>query len=436
MEYFTMNGLIQEYGVGCQDVIQPEEAVMHRPPEAKRIDQLLRPINDDENELLKHRFLCRGGGLLLVGPTGVGKSSYSMQCMLTWALGQSVFDIAPARPLKSLLIQAENDDGDLAEMRDGVVNGLDLSPEDSAKAFENIFVYREDAKTGDTFFSDTVKPLLESQKPDLLWIDPALSYLGGDTSSQEDVSRFLRTNLNPLIHEHNCGVVIVHHTNKPLRDIGNKGWSNSDYAYAGAGSAEWANWARAVLALKTTPQPSMYELVAGKRGSRLNWKEADGNKAYSKYIAHAKGEGKIYWRAALDEEIENLENPIKNKRYTDEFAVLSMISPSHSIEKNQLIKLLAGKIGENTVRKIVNRLIVEGKIHEVQVPRKGSRAAIHLSIGPGDGIETHVNDLGCSQPAVNIINNSDKAPQARSMPPVYMPENSMTPRFEGPGIHN
>ena len=38
---------------------------------------LSRPA-DDADELLKDRYLCRGGGLLLVGPTGIGKSSLSM----------------------------------------------------------------------------------------------------------------------------------------------------------------------------------------------------------------------------------------------------------------------------------------------------------------------------------------------------------------------
>jgi RecA-family ATPase len=97
------------------------------PPRAlpgKRLSELVRPDEHDPSELLKHRFLCRGGGMLLVGPTGIGKSSYSMQEMILWALGREAFGMVPARPLKSLLVQAENDDGDLAEMRDGVVLGL------------------------------------------------------------------------------------------------------------------------------------------------------------------------------------------------------------------------------------------------------------------------------------------------------------------------
>lgn len=44
-----------------------------------------------------------------------------MQLAVMWALGQPVFNIKPVRPLKSLIIQAEKDIGDLAEMYQGVL---------------------------------------------------------------------------------------------------------------------------------------------------------------------------------------------------------------------------------------------------------------------------------------------------------------------------
>src|SRR5215831_9109869 len=105
----------------CQTLQTPPEA--NTRPVARSLNDFVRPLANDPDELIKHRFLCKGGGLLLVGPTGHGKSSLSMQLMIKWALGQSVFGLEPARPLKSLLIQAENDDGDLGEMREGVFNG-------------------------------------------------------------------------------------------------------------------------------------------------------------------------------------------------------------------------------------------------------------------------------------------------------------------------
>ena len=39
-----------------------------------------------------------------------------MQMSMNWALGRTTFGIRPERPLKSLIVQAENDRGDVAEM--------------------------------------------------------------------------------------------------------------------------------------------------------------------------------------------------------------------------------------------------------------------------------------------------------------------------------
>ena len=58
------------------------------PPVARRLSDLVLPTDDDPNELLKYRFLCRGGGLVMVGPAGVGKSVLAMQFMILWALGR------------------------------------------------------------------------------------------------------------------------------------------------------------------------------------------------------------------------------------------------------------------------------------------------------------------------------------------------------------
>lgn len=275
------------------------------PPKARLLSELVRPKQDDDpDELLRHRFLCRGGGLLLCGPTGIGKSSWAMQCAILWALGRECLGIAPTQPLKSLLIQAENDDGDLAEMRDGVIAGLRLKGEEGNAACDNIIVVREDSRTGFDFFLSVVRPLLTGHRPDLLWIDPALAYLGAEAAAQKDVTLFLRTNLNPLLREFRCGVVIVHHTNKPPTGREKAKWSGNDFAYLGSGSIEWANWARAILALRGLGSHEVFELRAPKRGSRIGWNHADGSICYAKFIAHSRERGAICWREVDADEIE------------------------------------------------------------------------------------------------------------------------------------
>lgn len=290
--------------LGAADPEPPKpsgEPSSNPPPEMKFLSELVAHTGDDPGELLKHRFLCAGGGLLIVGPTGVGKSAFGMQCAIHWALGLPCFDIRPARPLTSLIIQAENDSGDLAEMRDGVIRGLTIAPADARRACETIVVCREDARTGASFFTETVEPLLASQRPDLLWIDPALSYIGGDSNSQRDVGGFLRNYLNPLLRRYNCGGIVIHHTNKPLSGKEKSTWGGNDFAYLGGGSAEWANWARAVIAIRGVGSNDAFELRLGKRGGRVGWKAADGQeKSYAKIIGHSTEPGVICWRE-LDE---------------------------------------------------------------------------------------------------------------------------------------
>ena len=240
---------------------------------------LARAAADEKSGLLgTNRFLCRGGGLLLVGPTGVGKSSAGMQAAVSWALGRPFFGIPAVRPLRSLIIQAENDDGDMAEMRDGVFAGLNLTEEERSRAGEMVHCYQENTRSGLEFFARTVEPLLRLHRPDLLWIDPALSYIAGESNSQADVGRFLRNWLNPLLTRYGCAAIVTHHTNKPPSGKEKTEWSGSDLAYLGSGSAEWANWARAVVAIRSLGDNGVFELCLGKRGGRVGWRDEEGNR--------------------------------------------------------------------------------------------------------------------------------------------------------------
>jgi hypothetical protein len=282
---------------------------------AATLGSLATPGEEGETELLRTRFLCRGGGLLLVGPTGVGKSSLGMQATTCWALGKPCFGIAPARPLRSIIVQAENDAGDLAEMRDGVFAGLNLEDSERERAGAMVLCFHEHERSGADFFSRTVEPLLRLHRPDLLWIDPALSYIAGESNSQADVGRFLRNWLNPLLNKYQCGAVVVHHTNKPPTGKEKSVWSGSDLAYLGSGSSEWANWARAVVAIRSLGDNGIFELCLGKRGGRVDWRNDAGERIYSTLIGHATEPGRIYWRNADESERPGVSGD-EGKRFT------------------------------------------------------------------------------------------------------------------------
>jgi hypothetical protein len=342
------------------------------PPEARPLGEFVVPPANDPNELLKYRFLNRGGGFLFAGPTGVGKSSLAMQLAMLWGLGKQAFDIKPARPLKSLFIQAENDEGDIAEMRYGILRGLNLTPEERDEAEKMVLVAREDSRTGLAFVQDVLRPLLEKHRADLLWIDPAFAYVGGDVSSQELVSRLLRNMINPLLREFGCGCGILHHSNKPPPNSKEKrAWQAGDLAYLGSGSIEWANWARAIIVLRSIGSHSIFEMHLAKRGARVRWKEADGETpAYMKVIAHCKEAGMIFWHEAEKSEI-----PTQNgskKIYTKE-DIMPHVPREKPISKEALrSKANRAGIAVNKINPMIAELIEDGRLFEWQKRRKGT----------------------------------------------------------------
>jgi RecA-family ATPase len=225
--------------------------------------------DNDPDNLIGKRWLTRGSSMILSGGTGIGKSSLMMQIVIRWCLGKDFFGIAPVKPLKIGVIQAENDKGDLAEAFQGVGHGLDLKP-DEMKSLQHQLEFRTEAvRTGDAFLAYARRFILRS-KLDVIVADPLFSYFGGDLSDQGEVSVFLRNRLQPILHQTKVAWIWMHHISKAQRKDGEP-MTTMELAHAGFGSSELANWAReiAVLAEVGQHQPRRFQLAFCKRGSRL-----------------------------------------------------------------------------------------------------------------------------------------------------------------------
>jgi 5S rRNA maturation endonuclease (ribonuclease M5) len=349
-----------------------------QPPTAKRLSELARRTANDPSELLRDGYLCRGGGALWVAQTGIGKSVAEMQAAISWATGKPFFGIKPTRPLKSLIVQAENDDGDLAEFRDGIIAGLRLTPDEIELVEANVLFVREDSRTGLNLCRFTIEPLLAEHHPDILWLDPANSYLGGDVNSQEIVGGFLRNMLNPLLRKFGCAVIVVHHTTKPPKD--KTDWTGGDFAYLGAGSAEFANWARAVMAIRSTKTSGVFEIVAGKRGSRIGWKDDAGATAYTRKIAHSGEPGLIYWRDPDTSEVEASEQARAQKTIADLLAHIPVGKPI--LKAVLLSKAQQGGIGLHKTRALLDEAIDAETLFVWKRKRPGTNAKQYVSRTP------------------------------------------------------
>lgn len=243
---------------------------------------------EDPNNLIGRRWLCRGGSVLAVAQSGVGKSSLSIQAAVTWAFARPFFGIQPAKELRSLIIQHENDEGDSAEMLQGVLAGLGIeqTSENVAILEDRVIIIRERTHTGPGFLK-ILQKLVDCHKPDLGWIDPLYSYIGDDISNQRVCSEFLCGGLGPITEATGIAWFIMHHTGKPSTDPkSRKGWTQTDYSYAGLGSSILTNWIRASMTLLKRGE-DYYELQLGKRGKRAGAKDLKGQMTTRVYLRHS-----------------------------------------------------------------------------------------------------------------------------------------------------
>ena len=323
------------------------------------------------------RFLCREGIATLVGPSGIGKSTLAMQLAMGLALGRPVCGFRPSKPLKILFIQGENDDGDVAEMRDGAIAGLELNGQDQADVAERIYCCRSNSATGKQFIQGPLRNNLQRYKPDLVIIDPVLCYLGGDSKDQKIVSEFLRVLLLPELRAVNCGCLLLHHTNKPPTQQVKNAVNNED-AYAEGGSAEFRNVARAVITLRSLGDGSVFELRAPKRGFRLGWKDSRGERTDRQYIQHSRDRNRLFWETATEADAQNARTTaFENRMETAATKVLACIPDKGEISQSQLIAQAKSlEIGERTCRDAIKHLTDNMSVSFFERPRPGARAEI------------------------------------------------------------
>lgn len=247
----------------------------------------------DGQTVLGNRWLCRGGSCLLIGPSGVGKSSLVLQLAICWGLGRPAFGIAPAKPLKILVVQAENDDGDVHEMVDGVCGGLGVYDTKSIDLLDRNLIFNRNMSHTGQAFTQSLHRLIDKHRPDMVILDPLLSFIGADISRQEVCSQFLRNWLNPIAEATGVVWFCVHHTGKPSTDPkAKKHWQLSDHSYSGIGSSELTNWTRATMTLEAVGGPS-FRLMLAKRGKRSGATHPNGAPALTLWLRQS--DKLIFW---------------------------------------------------------------------------------------------------------------------------------------------
>ncbi|MFH1067155.1 MAG: AAA family ATPase [bacterium] len=312
---------------------------------------------DDPNNIMGNRWLCKGGSLVIIGQSGIGKSSFCMQLILLWALGLLAFHIKPVKPLRSLLIQAENDIGDLAEMYQGVKNAMGISAEQEKLLEDRVIIYRDTIHSGVDFIK-LAERLIDKHKPDLVWGDPLLNYIGDDISEQKVVSNFCCAGLNPISVRTGVIWCLLHHTGKPSKDPkAADHWTASDLAYSGLGSSALVNWSRetAVLVRIKTPDgaPPTFQLSMTKRRKRAGLLSLQGEPTDTIFLRHSTTGG-ICW--------EQCEKPTETPKCRDRIGKPSAFDP-------QTFRAVLAEFGGKLTRENCERVAIKMSVSDSTIWR-------------------------------------------------------------------
>jgi hypothetical protein len=322
---------------------------------------------DHSQTLLGDRYLCRGGGMFIVAPSGMGKSTLSIQLTTLLSCGHPAFGIAPPQPLRVLVLQAEDDQGDMIEMSASVKH-LGLLDGHWELVNRNSEIVRCNNLVGHHFINalkDRLERARNEKAPfDLVIINPYSVFLGADVKDTYACTEFLNQWLNPLLDEYAIGVILIHHTAKTNFQSTEK-YSLWDWAYHGAGAACITNWARAILAISPeNADMNVFKFIAAKRGRRIGWEGA-----FQKYFAWSGTPGVLLWQEATSAQIADCTAAKNGKKTVDLSKVLEQIPLlDPELKTTVLTKIGAAcNLGVNRSRDALNELIVTGKAFDTPI---------------------------------------------------------------------
>lgn len=234
-------------------------------PDPIGIKSLPYPKRDDSSMLVGNDWLNRGGAALLVSYAGQGKSSISFAMSAHWAIGRDFYGLRCKKPLRILIIQAEDDHRYMGKLAASVKAGMNLTPPEVDQMNENLMLVRDKSHLGPDFFP-MIKHYAQRHQPDIIVINPIYLYAAGDITRNEVAANFI-VGLETANAEQKFAYILVHHTGKPSGkdQKGNRAKVDSwETMYMGFGSSFLANYPRCTMMLEPSSQMGRFNLRFGK----------------------------------------------------------------------------------------------------------------------------------------------------------------------------
>ncbi len=312
----------------------------------------------DRSCLLGNRFLNRGDGAILASNSGMGKSSMMLQMAVCWALELDFMGIKPNGPLRSLIMQSEDSEGDVAEVMASIAHCLKLTHAQLDLVTERVVVVTDRIHRGEKFVVE-LRGQVRRHKPDLVWINPLAAFADGDMGEAKEAGTFLREQLNGLNSACEFAYFIVGHTTKPPTDKGKTDRQWNEVQYNMAGSHDLTGWARAIISLQATPTQGEFNLILAKRGSRADVKvlvksEAGiehwtrtttiGVKHATGFFTHPAVQGEIplvFWEPRVTEPVQQGRNGRPKTKGIEQYLVIIPPTPDKALGVRQMHRMAA-----------------------------------------------------------------------------------------------
>jgi hypothetical protein len=351
---------------------------------------LVAGVNGFPTDPPRDSILAGNGGIrigdiaMLNSGAGMGKSVSMGQLAMAWALGLPYFGIRPARALRILHYVGEDDDATMGQIREGFlmhsqeITGVRLTAQD-LEPLDQMLVTQFDRSAIGDFFIAELKNEIEAFKPDMVFINPLLSYIGGDPVQM--ATPFLRGGIMPVLAANKCAALIAHHTCKLQKDS----WNTIDPTYSGIGGSEMANIPRMILTLVPMAD-GMIRLQASKR-TTLGWKNEDGKHEDHAFFRRTDDPTRPAWLPVSYEEGET--RPEKSggagKKKITTAQIVDILKKGERLKAAVRADLMATPCSLQTAKDAIKHALELGEIFEYsekKKPARGGSAPVWLTLTP------------------------------------------------------
>jgi hypothetical protein len=281
--------------IGGEDANWPDSLPDHIIESPVR-DLLREPIDYSQN-ILGNLWLERGSINLIQGWSGVGKSTLSVQMGVEAALGRETFGLKVDRPLKVLIVQAE-DPKNKRIRQSQCIPKIARTQEEEILIHQNLRIVtpRKRALRGESLFKFLGETFKDANF-DLTIINPIFSFIEGNINDTGAVGDFFRDYFQEFLRKKNAGGLVIHHLPKPPKSGIVKATQ-----YSGHGSAEFANAPRGVITITRTFVPYVFEFTVVKGAGESGWQSNQAGD-YVRYFTHSRIKGEMLWSPATEKDI-------------------------------------------------------------------------------------------------------------------------------------